>query len=106
MISCLTELPPFDNLYRWAYFVMHTFLVISYLTFIFYVCRSVDEILQRLTPYFEIDYLLPRSFMASLKMKELEPVISSNTIPLEVSLAALFYYLKSRTDEVSLILAC
>jgi hypothetical protein len=44
--------------------------------------------------------------MASLKMKELEPVISSNTIPLEVSLAALFYYLKSRTDEVSLILAC
>ena len=44
--------------------------------------------------------------MASLKMKELEQVILSNTIPLEVSLAVLFYHLKARTDEVSLILAC
>ena len=39
--------------------------------------------------------------MASLKMKELEPVISSKAIPLEVSLAALFYHLKGRTDQVS-----
>jgi hypothetical protein len=44
--------------------------------------------------------------MTSLKMTELDPVISSKAIPLEVSLAVLFYYLKARTDEVSLILAC
>nr|XP_022293483.1 E3 ubiquitin-protein ligase rnf213-alpha-like isoform X1 [Crassostrea virginica] len=53
------------------------------------------DLLDRLSPLFEMDYLLPRSFMAALKYEQLKEVVPSELIPVEVTLATLYYFVKS-----------
>lgn len=50
--------------------------------------------LQMLEPMFEMDFYLPRCFMAVLKFEKLD-VVSTKAFPPEVTLAGLFYYLKT-----------
>lgn len=65
-------------------------------------CRPKDEIIDKLKPYFEVDYLLPRTLMASLKLEQIHSVVTSIFIPPEISLASSFYYLKKDADLVSI----
>ncbi|XP_052062678.1 E3 ubiquitin-protein ligase rnf213-alpha-like isoform X2 [Mytilus californianus] len=60
--------------------------------------RPKDEILEKLKPYFEVDYLLPRTFLASLKLELIHTVVISHYIPPEISLASSIYYLKKNAD--------
>ncbi|XP_056014152.1 E3 ubiquitin-protein ligase rnf213-alpha-like isoform X2 [Ostrea edulis] len=48
-------------------------------------------ILKKLEPMFEMDFYLPRSFMAVLKLDKLE-VVKSKALPPEVTLAGLYYF--------------
>lgn len=61
---------------------------------IFYI-RSNDEELLRLVPYFELDYLLPRTFVASMSFFDLLNVKANLCIPIDVMLAAADYFLGS-----------
>lgn len=47
-----------------------------------------------LEPMFEMDFYLPRCFMAVLKFEKLD-VVSTKAFPPEVTLAGLFYYFKT-----------
>lgn len=47
-----------------------------------------------LEPMFEIDFYLPRCFMAVLRFEKLN-VVSTELFPPEVTLAGLFYYFKT-----------
>lgn len=48
--------------------------------------------LLKLTTMFDIDYLLPRSFMAVLQLDKLESIVMEHLIPPEVVLAGMYYY--------------
>lgn len=61
----------------------------------YYIFRNPKDLLDRLSPLFEMDYLLPRSFMAALKYEQLKEVVPSELIPVEVTLATLYYFVKS-----------
>eukprot|EP00105_Crassostrea_gigas_P007930 XP_011422347.1 PREDICTED: E3 ubiquitin-protein ligase rnf213-alpha isoform X2 [Crassostrea gigas] len=52
------------------------------------------SVLQMLEPMFEIDFYLPRCFMAVLRFEKLN-VVSTGLFPPEVTLAGLFYYFKT-----------
>lgn len=47
-----------------------------------------------LEPMFEIDFYLPRCFMAVLKFEKLD-VVSTKAFPPEVTLAGLYFYFKA-----------
>ena len=51
-------------------------------------------LLEKVEPLFEVDYLLPRTFMASLNLREIKEVIESGKMPVEVCCATLNYFLK------------
>lgn len=67
------------------------FIQIEFL-FLFY--RSAGDMFKVLNPYFAVDYLLPRTMIASLKLEMFQDVLTTNTIPLDITLAALYYYLR------------
>lgn len=48
--------------------------------------------LLKLATMFDIDYLLPRSFMAVLQLDKLESVVGDHLIPPEVVLAGIYYF--------------
>jgi hypothetical protein len=48
--------------------------------------------LLKLATMFDIDYLLPRSFMAVLQLDKLKSIIHQHLIPPEVVLAGMYYY--------------
>lgn len=50
--------------------------------------------LECLSPLFPMDYLLPRSFVAALEFAQFKDVIPSELIPVEVTLAGLYYFSK------------
>lgn len=54
-------------------------------------CREPMVMLKKLEPMFEMDFYLPRSFMAVLKLDKLE-VVKSKVLPPEVTLAGLYYF--------------
>lgn len=56
--------------------------------------REPASVLQMLEPMFEMDFYLPRCFMAVLKFEKLD-VVSTEAIPPEVTLAGLYFYFKS-----------
>lgn len=56
--------------------------------------RPIDETLTLLEPMFEIDYLLPRTFLTAVRLKELNSVIKTEKIPVEICLANLIYNIK------------
>ncbi|XP_053390334.1 E3 ubiquitin-protein ligase RNF213-like [Mercenaria mercenaria] len=55
----------------------------------------INSVLQVVEPLFEMDYLLPRTFMTAVELKDLDAVIKSQKIPLEVCLANLTYFLRT-----------
>ncbi|CAG2252463.1 unnamed protein product [Mytilus edulis] len=49
---------------------------------------------EKACPYFEVDYLLPRTMLASLKLEVLHAVVTTHNIPTDISLASTIFYLK------------
>lgn len=60
-----------------------------------YLTRTPDQVLKMLTPYFQMDYYLPRSFLTSLKLEMIPDIVSSGFIPPDVTLASIFYYIRT-----------
>ncbi|KAK3585587.1 hypothetical protein CHS0354_036774 [Potamilus streckersoni] len=56
---------------------------------------NLDHVVSILYPMFEIDYLLPRTFMAMLKMDKVGDAIKTGKIPHEVSAATLIFYVRN-----------
>ncbi|KAL3881512.1 hypothetical protein ACJMK2_027944 [Sinanodonta woodiana] len=54
-----------------------------------------QEIVTVLHPLFELDYLLPRTIMAMLKLEDMEGIIKIRKIPREVCAACLVFYVKT-----------
>ncbi|KAL3881511.1 hypothetical protein ACJMK2_027943, partial [Sinanodonta woodiana] len=55
---------------------------------------KLEQIVGMLHPLFEMDYLLPRTFMAMLNLDELVEVIKTGKISFEICAATIFYYVK------------
>lgn len=53
--------------------------------------QILKEILVNLSPYFEVDYLLPRTLMACLTLEQLPIVVRSGFIPPDITLASLCF---------------
>lgn len=51
-----------------------------------------------LLPYFELDYLLPRTLVASMNFKDLTYLTDDSALPVDVILAALHYYIISYNE--------
>lgn len=76
-----------------------------------YTLRDAKAMLEYLTPLFPMDYLLPRSFVAALEFEQLKDVVPTELIPVEVTLAALYYFskhykVKTHKNEVSILIGC
>ncbi|CAG2205786.1 unnamed protein product [Mytilus edulis] len=56
--------------------------------------RKKNEVLQSLSPYFEFDYLLPRTFVASLHLNHITDSINLELLPTDATMAALCYHVK------------
>ncbi|CAC5425101.1 RNF213 [Mytilus coruscus] len=56
--------------------------------------RKKNEVLQSLSPYFEFDYLLPRTFVASLHLNHITDNINLEMLPTDATIAALCYHVK------------
>jgi hypothetical protein len=50
---------------------------------------------------FEVDYLLPRTFMSALELKHLKTVILTGKIPAEVVLANLIFFVRKTKPRYS-----
>jgi hypothetical protein len=59
-----------------------------------YHFRPIEKTLDVLEPMFEMDYLLPRSFVTAVRLRELDSVIALGKIPTEIILANLFFHIK------------
>ncbi|KAL4233165.1 hypothetical protein ACF0H5_007850 [Mactra antiquata] len=59
----------------------------------------VLEMLRDLKPLFEIDYLLPRTFIASVDLKDLHILFEEATIPVDACLANLTYQVKQNRPQ-------
>ncbi|XP_053396010.1 E3 ubiquitin-protein ligase rnf213-alpha-like [Mercenaria mercenaria] len=55
---------------------------------------SIEKTLDLMEPMFEIDYLLPRSFITAVRLRELGTVIKTGKVPAEILLANLFFHIK------------
>ena len=51
--------------------------------------------LEKLSPYFKVDYYLPRSFISAVKMDYIPEILTTRLIPSDVVLALLCYYLRT-----------
>lgn len=49
----------------------------------------------KLKPYFEMDYLLPRTLMSALRFEQLSSVVYLALIPPDIIAATLCYYVKA-----------
>ena len=60
----------------------------------FSLCRfaSLRMLTERLSPYFEVDYLLPRTLMSVMSCHHLPEFIEIQLFPPEVCLGAVFFY--------------
>lgn len=66
-------------------------------TFIFY--RPLREVLTTLKALFQVDFLLPRTLVASLSLRELLETLETEVMPVEVSCAALVYFVKTTKEK-------
>lgn len=57
--------------------------------------RTPHEMLQLLAPMFEMDYLLPRSFVAVLNIERFESTVNEKKMPTDVKLAGIYTFLKT-----------
>ncbi|KAK3585575.1 hypothetical protein CHS0354_036762 [Potamilus streckersoni] len=55
---------------------------------------KLEQVVGILHPLFEMDFLLPRTFMAMLLLDEIVEVIKTGKIPFEICAATIFYYVK------------
>ena len=62
---------------------------------IFFIFRLPLEMLEKLSPYFKVDYYLPRSFITAVKMEYVPEILTTGLIPSDVVLALLCYYLRT-----------
>ena len=63
------------------------------------IFRSLlKEILVILAPYFEVDYLLPRTLMACLTLEQLPIVVRSGFIPPDITLASLCFHVRKESQ--------
>lgn len=64
-----------------------------------YLCfyRTPHEMLQLLAPMFEMDYLLPRSFVAVLDIERFETTVCEKKIPIDVVLAGINNFIKTNS---------
>ncbi|XP_060597648.1 E3 ubiquitin-protein ligase rnf213-alpha-like, partial [Ruditapes philippinarum] len=62
---------------------------------------QVEKMLSILSPLFEMDYLLPRSFLAAVDLSDLQKVLETREIPVEACLARLTYQLKVNKPETN-----
>ncbi|XP_063404431.1 E3 ubiquitin-protein ligase rnf213-alpha-like [Mytilus trossulus] len=58
--------------------------------------RNKTEILEAIVPYFAVDFLLPRTFIASLRLQHFDE-IDLELIPTDAILAGACYFIKTRT---------
>jgi hypothetical protein len=58
----------------------------------------LEEILKILEPYFEVDYLLPRTLMACLTLEQLPIVVRSGLIPPDITLASLCFHVRKKSQ--------
>ncbi|VDI41573.1 Hypothetical predicted protein [Mytilus galloprovincialis] len=57
--------------------------------------RTPVQVLTKLTPYFEMDYYLARSFLTALQLEMIPDIVSSGVIPSDVTMASIFYYIRT-----------
>ena len=60
--------------------------------------QILEEILENLSPYFEVDYLLPRTLMACLTLEQLPIVVRSGFIPPDITLASLCFHVRKESQ--------
>lgn len=60
--------------------------------------QILEEILVNLSPYFEVDYLLPRTLMACLTLEQLPIVVRSGFIPPDITLASLCFHVRKESQ--------
>ncbi|CAC5380694.1 unnamed protein product [Mytilus coruscus] len=58
----------------------------------------LKDMLERLVPYFEMDYLLPRALMASLNLEQLPEVAKTGHISTDIILASVCYYVREEKN--------
>ena len=57
--------------------------------------RYTGFLLNDLQPYYEVDYLLPRTIMAVMSVNSLKNVVYTEKFSPELAIGALYYYVKS-----------
>lgn len=73
-----------------------------------YLCfyRTPEDMLQLLVPMFEMDYLLPRSFVAVLNIEKFETAVCEKKIPIDVVLAGINNFIRTnsifKSDKIEL----
>lgn len=92
-----------NNLYinTTHYHLFQRYAYIIKLKFIIY--RPSSEIVQMLTPYFEVDYLLPRTLLASLSLQMFHEVLMNNMFPADITLAASLSHFCDFRDSQELV---
>ena len=63
--------------------------------------RSREEVLQAISPYFAVDFLLPRTYVASLSFNHLSSKIDLEILPTDAVLGAICYFIKISTPRHS-----
>lgn len=63
-----------------------------------YFSETLSKI-RDLVPYFEMDYLLPRSLMSCIRIDQISVIIKDNQIPSDVIIATLYFYIRSKTSD-------
>lgn len=61
--------------------------------------RSREEVLQAISPYFAVDFLLPRTYVASLSFYHLSNKIDIELLPTDAVLGAVCYFIKISTTR-------
>ncbi|XP_053396335.1 E3 ubiquitin-protein ligase rnf213-alpha-like isoform X2 [Mercenaria mercenaria] len=62
---------------------------------------SIEKVLSLLEPLFEVDYLLARTFITAVELKELMSVVKTGKFPAEVVLANLIFYVRKTKPRYS-----
>ena len=62
-------------------------------------CRNTIDVLEALQPLFVVDFYLPRTFMACLRVEESAEVLKTGKIPFDVCCASLNFLLKYSSPQ-------
>jgi len=73
---------------------------------VYFYFRPIQDIADKLKPLFEMDLYLPRSFVACLKLIELQSVAACDWLPIEVVCAAMLHWVKTSKYSTSEMKVC